>query len=88
MLNWSQVLEKHIMLRTNAHELSHLLALFEHVKVKDTSCALSLLNQASQHRDCCRFTGTVLTEQSEDLILVYLQIYAFYSLETIFICLL
>ena len=64
------------MLWANSHELANLLGLVEKVKAKDWGFTLCLVDEACEHADCCTFTGAVLAEKRENLVLVDLKIYS------------
>lgn len=75
------------MLGTDPHELAELVGIVEHVDTKDACLTLRRLEEASQHRDGGRLTGTVVAEQDKNLIFVHFEIDPIDSLEAVLVLL-
>ena len=74
MLAWGKQVEQDIVLGTDAHELTHLLHLLEEVCVVTGSLTSTLLDESSEHGDRCRFTSTVVAQESENLRIVHFHV--------------
>ena len=70
-------IEQDIVLRADAHELSHLLHILEQVHIVNFCAALRLLDEASEHGDDSGLACTVVAKQGEDLTLEHLEVHAF-----------
>lgn len=69
------------MLWADSHEFTNIAHFLKDVSIIDGGRALALRNETSQHGDSCCLSGTVMTEQGEDLSAVHLDVESFHSLE-------
>ena len=81
MLSSGQKIEEDIVLRADAHKLSNLVHLLEHVDVEDFGLALRLLYKTCQHRDCRTFSSSVMAEEGKNLAVIHLDIDTCYCSE-------
>ena len=77
-----QKIKEHIMLRTDAHELTNVTHLLKDISIIDDGFAFCLFNQSRQDGDCSRLTCSVVSKQSEYLVAIHFNIEAFHSLES------
>ena len=74
MLSGCEQVEKHIVLRANAHKLSDLVHLLKHVDVIYLRLTLTLLDQPSQHRNHGRFSRSVMPQKCKYLTVIHLHV--------------
>lgn len=71
------------MLWTHTHDLPGTVHVIEHVIIVELGTSMGLLEQTSQHVNCCGLSSTVVSKKNEDLILIHLDVNAIHSFEAI-----
>jgi hypothetical protein len=87
MLFDSEELKQHIMLRADAHNLSHFLHLSENVSAKDFCLSRGRPKEPSQHAYSCGLSSAIVAKQHKNLVCKHLKIDPINCLKAIFILL-
>ena len=64
----SQQIKQHVVLRTNAHALTHLIQLIVYTFAKNFCFSSRWLIKTGKHRNCARFSSPIVSEKHKDLI--------------------
>ena len=82
---WCEKVEEHVMLWADTHKLSSLIHLTKHVNAKEISHALGFLDETGEYRNRCCLASAVMSQQTEDLVCVHLDVDALHSMQSVLV---